>query len=89
MCILVCTWTGFVCTVLRLPSILRTQITLEEERENQDGDLKTNSLPRENHDNPRDNNHSVLCIEKKYIMVYTSMYMYVPQYLRYILIPWY
>ena len=92
MYILVCTWTSFVYTVLWLPSILRTQIALEKQLGTCiptvfQGDIMTILL-----DTVRiqwNNKHSVLCIQTKYIRVYTSTYMYVPKYSRYIQIPWY
>ena len=79
MYILVSTWTSFVYTVLWLPSILRTQIALEEQLgtciptvfQRNSMTILLNAVRVR-----RNNNHSVLCLKPcilVYMLVYTSI----------------
>jgi hypothetical protein len=79
--VLVHTWTGFVYTVLRHSSILRTQTALEKELGTGkptvfQGNIMTILL---NAVRIRWNDtNSVLCMWIKYISVYTGVYTYIP-----------
>ncbi len=74
-------WTGFVCTVLLLSSMFRTQTALVEELGTCKPTVFQGDIMKILLNAVRirwNNSNGVLSIQIKYIRVYTSMYTYIP-----------